>query len=279
MNWLQRITHLLVDSPIRPVVRPIYNTVIHLELAMQRQLDRLTPAIKDSSSLDSLTAVVKTFERPAVLARLLESIRRRYPSLHVIVVDDSLHPVPVEGVEYITLPYDSGVSLGRSVGLQHVQTPYALILDDDFILYRHTQLHTALHIMEQHSRIDILGGSVVNLPFFYVSDYSKFSKVLIAAKHGLEGDYHIGGLPIYVKVPNFFIARTERLRLVDWDPALKRLDHAVFFRRAYNILTTVFFPTMKCLHAQSRFDRHYMAKRSDVTQDVLESQRYFNNKL
>lgn len=38
----------------------------------------------------------------------------------------------------------------------------------------------------------------------------------------------IGELVVCNKVPNFFVARTERLRLVDWTPELKRLDHADF---------------------------------------------------
>ena len=61
----------------------------------------------------------------------------------------------------------------------------------------------------------------------------------------------INGLPVYNKVANFYIGRTERIRLVGWNPALKRLDHADFFTRALGILTTVFNPNLKCLHAQT----------------------------
>jgi len=50
--------------------------------------------------MNDLTVVVKTFQRPDALRRLLASIRRFAPSLPVYVVDDSeqpLEPLP-EGV-------------------------------------------------------------------------------------------------------------------------------------------------------------------------------------
>ena len=36
------------------------------------------------------TALIKTFNRPPVLFHLLQSIRKYYPSLPIIVIDDSL---------------------------------------------------------------------------------------------------------------------------------------------------------------------------------------------
>ena len=120
-----------------------------------------------------LTAVIKTFERPKALQRLLTSIKRQYPSLHIIVVDDSRNPIKLDGVETIIMPYDSGVSAGRNEGLKHVTTKYILILDDDFVFDRHAGLETALAIMEDHAEIDIMGGQVVYLPFYKTLDYRK----------------------------------------------------------------------------------------------------------
>jgi hypothetical protein len=67
--------------------------------------------------------------------------------------------------------------------------------------------------------------------------------------------------------PNFIIGRAERVRLVDWTPSLKRLDHADFFTRAKGVLTTVFNAHLKCLHAQTPFAREYMAYREDFLLD------------
>lgn len=49
--------------------------------------------------------------------------------------------------------------------------------------------------------------------------------------------------------PQFFIARTERLRLVQWDENLKRVDHNDFFTRSYGVLLTVYDKQFYRLHA------------------------------
>src|SRR5206468_3533420 len=87
-----------------------------------------------------LTALVKTFERPPILRRLVSSIKRLYPALRVVIVDDSRKPSRLPGTETIVMPYDSGISAGRNEGLKHVTTPYVLVLDDDFIFFRRTRL-------------------------------------------------------------------------------------------------------------------------------------------
>ena len=66
--------------------------------------------------------MIKTFERPAKLKRLVDSIRRLYPGLTIIVVDDSRHPRNLPEVENINLPFDSGVSAGRNAGVKAVGT-------------------------------------------------------------------------------------------------------------------------------------------------------------
>ncbi len=75
---------------------------------------------------------------------------------------------------------------------------------------------------------------------------------------------HIGELPVYDKVANFFIARPERLQVVSWDERLKKIEHNDFFTRAKGVLTTVYNPNFKVLHAQTPFNRVYMEKRDDI---------------
>ena len=62
-----------VDGRLRYAARPAYALVVSLELAAQRALDTARPARheRDAELLGRLTAVVKTFERPAALGRLL----------------------------------------------------------------------------------------------------------------------------------------------------------------------------------------------------------------
>ncbi|MCI0394037.1 MAG: glycosyltransferase [Chloroflexi bacterium] len=269
-SYRQRLRHLLVNSRLRHVAGPLYNLVIAQELALQRRLDEAARRNRPAPSphLADLTAVVKTFERPRILQRLLVSIRQLYPQLRVIVVDDSQQPLPQEGVETIILPFNSGLSAGRRAGLEQVTTPYVLFLDDDFIFYRHTNLEAALDVMKRQPKIDIMGGDVIYLPFFNRVDYSKAALFPTAATPTLPPGTRINGLPAYDKVANFFIGRAERVRLVNWDPALKRLEHADFFTRARGVLTTVFNQRLKCLHAQTPFDQGYMQHRHDKLMEL-----------
>lgn len=262
--------NFLIKSPIRPLAGAIYHLLVWIELLSISMIDRIRLNTEElgSISLDQVTALVKTFERPAVLRRLLQSIRRFYPDLKVVVVNDSRESIPIEGVEWVPLPFDSGVSKGRSVGLSRIKTPFILLLDDDFIFYRKTGLREALGEIEKYPEIDIMGGVVEKLPFFTKGDYSYGGMYHTEAESLYLKGSKIGPYPVYDKVPNFYIARTERLRLVDWDPRIKRIDHAEFFTRAKGVLTTVMNNRLRCLHANTPFDRHYMKYREDHREDM-----------
>lgn len=260
----------LMQGPLRVPVAGAYRAAVAAELLVERVRDGVSPgeAGEARARLAQATAVIKTFERPAVVARLLRSIRRLYPELAVIVVDDSRAPVPIAGVEHVVLPFNSGVSAGRAAGLAAVRTPYVVMLDDDHVFHRHTRLLAALARMEAEPRIDIMGGRVINLPLRSVVDYSRvplYPTTRLPVHPPLS---RLGGLQVYDKVASFYLARTERLRLVGWDPEIRRLDHADFFTRARGILTSVYNPELSCLHARTPYDPNYMAFRSDVAADV-----------
>ena len=275
-----KVKRFLLKSRFSKAAGMCYNAAVSLEMAAVRSLDSIRGPEKNSGkvSLESLTAVIKTFERPHVLKRLVRSIKRCYPDLNIIVVDDSRKSRPLPGVKWLSLPFDSGVSAGRSAGLSRVETPYILLLDDDFILYSRTGLRAALKEMEMYPQIDIMGGAVVNLPFVKISDYRNAGLFSTAKEPVQRPGSYIGPFPVYDKVPNFYIAQTERLRLVDWDPQIKRLDHADFFTRARGVLTTVYNDKLRCLHAKTPFDRHYMSYRGDLESDALVLHRHYHGR-
>jgi glycosyltransferase involved in cell wall biosynthesis len=254
-------------------LEPLYASIISFELGLERTIDLMQPKAQLAEQdlvNNNLTVLIKTFERPALLKRLVVSIKRKYPHLPIIVVDDSRSPSQIEGIKTIVMPYDIGVSAGRNEGLLHVDTKYILILDDDFIFYRYTNLKSSMAIMEKYPQIDIMGGEIIYLPLYYKIDYSKGDNLHPTKSNATmpRGSF-IGGLPVYDKVPNFYIGKTDRIKLVGWDPNLKRLDHADFFTRAKGVLTTVFNSNLKCLHAQNPFDTIYMTKRNNFDRDRI----------
>ncbi len=271
------LSHHLKRGKLQWLGKPLYEGLIALELKWVERKERGRLPFTDTPLVNTkLTAIIKTFERPETLQRLLSSLRRCYPDMHVIVADDSHEPQKPDGVETIILPYDSGVSAGRQKALDAVKTPYVLLLDDDFIFYADTKLEEALNILEREPVIDIMGGEVVNLPSFKAADYRDARLHPTTRTSLVPPGTLLESLPVYDKIPNFYIARTERLKLVGWDHRIKRLDHADFFTRAKGILVTVMNKRFKILHAQTPHNLPYMKKRYDVKQDsaVLKMKYY-----
>ncbi len=229
------------------LAKPVYDRLIAIELAAARARDGrfvFPPA-------SSVTALIKTFERPQTVRRLVASIHRLYPWMPIVVVDDSREPRDIPGTTVVKMPFDSGLSAGRNEGLRHVKTSNVLLLDDDFVLTRRTRVDAALEALES-PRIDLVGGRVSFLPFYLEQAKPEY------------GEGRIERWRVCEKVPNFFVARTERLKLVPWDERLKLVEHMDFFLRAQGVLTTVYEPRMECLHARTLFDAHYMQKRAAV---------------
>jgi len=263
----RRLSQTLKHGKLSFLGKPLFQTLVAAELRYVQWKDGKKCFNHSPLVEEKLTAIIKTFERPETIKRLVKSIKRFYPQMRVIIVDDSHQPVQFEDVKVITMPFDSGVSAGRQLALEHVETQYVLLLDDDFVFYARTALEPAMQIMQANSNIDIMGGEVINLPSFKSADYSNAPLYPTKASPTLPAGSEIAECPVFNKVPNFYIARTERLKLVGWDKRIKRLDHAEFFTRAKGVLTTVFNRKFKILHAQTPFNHAYMKKRNDIKED------------
>jgi glycosyltransferase involved in cell wall biosynthesis len=263
------LSHTFKYGVLRSIGKPLYETFVFAELAWVRFKDRNVRFSPTPLTDEKLTAIVKTFERPETLRRLIDSIERFYPRLRIIVADDSREPYEDARVDVIRLPFDSGVSAGRQAALDAVKTPYVLLLDDDFVFYAETKIEEQLTLLEKEPRIDLIGGEVVNLPSFKANDYRNAALHPTDAESILPAGSEIAGLTVYDKVPNFYVARTESVREVGWDKRIKRIDHADFFTRAKGRIVSVYNPEMKILHAQTPYNDDYMRHKRDVTADRL----------
>jgi hypothetical protein len=273
-----RVRSLLVETSLRRLSAPLHRELIGLELAAARLRDGLGLGgqAADDPAFRRVTAIVKTFERPVQLQRLLASLRRLFPTVPVIVADDSRVPEQLAGVRMLALPFDVGVSAGRQAALAEVRTEFAWVLDDDFVLYRRTRLARVLATLDEQPQLDIVGGPVVNLPLGIKQTGALSPIYPTRATPILPLGSQMGGAVVRDKVLNFFVGRSERLRLVGWDPALKRLDHADFFTRARGVLVTAYDDEFRCLHAQTPFAVEYMRQRMDLDADAAVLQeRYF----
>ena len=249
----------LAFGPLRWIAKPLYDLLLGVELYWHRMEDAFHPG--DKTDVKDLTAVIKTFERPYAVKRLIKSIRHCYPELKIIVVDDSKQPEKLADVHQIIMPYDSGISAGRNRALDELETPYFLLLDDDFVFSHRQNLGELLGIMRRYEEIDIVGGRCIDLPFYIQHDFHDMPLRPEAAEPKVPVGTMFDGHPVVNKVQNYFIGRTETVRGVKWNPKQKIHEHTEFFTRACGRLTTVFHSGMNILHAKTPFDISYLKMR------------------
>lgn len=187
-----------------------------------------------------VTVLVKTFERPDELRRLVRSIRRFYPRIGILVVDDSqqpLEPVPEGITRYLHLPFDSlGVSAGRNLGLREVRTPFVLFCDDDMVFGRRTDLARMLRTLVT-TRFDVVSCRWMDHEPWHSlrRGYRRYEGTL-EIEHGTlvhrlgatRGS--LDGLPVFDIVHQFFLARTDTLGPDPWDVRFKVAgEHVALF--------------------------------------------------
>ena len=185
-----------------------------------------------------ITCVIKTFERPEVCQRAVDSIRSRYPDIPILVADDSEKPSDYEGVtKTFHMPFDSGLSAGRNLLVRNVKTKYFVLLDDDWIFIddpnngKHfgTDLERFLKIFES-SDLDILGGIVKgeNGRSHFYGTIEKNGPVLNTTMKRIDKGKPFTRCDF---THNFFIAKTEVILKYLWDEELKLNEHMEFFLR------------------------------------------------
>jgi len=162
-------------------------------------------------NLSDATIIIKTFERPKCIQRLVSSIRNFYPEIHIIIADDSKNPSPIEGTEYHVLPFDCGLSYGRNFLVEKVPTKYLLLLDDDLIFINQTKIEKFVDILDSDDRIDIVGGRRREKHRYYPAELTLDHNGILSIKRE-KSKGKIGKYRIYDFVQNFFLAKTESIK-------------------------------------------------------------------
>ncbi|XP_075708082.1 beta-1,4 N-acetylgalactosaminyltransferase 1 isoform X2 [Rhinoderma darwinii] len=185
-----------------------------------------------------VTIATKTFLRYDKLQDLIDSIRKFYPTVTIIIADDSEKPQKVEGpyIEQYLMPFGKGWFAGRNLAISQVSTKYVLWVDDDFIFCPRTKIEKLVDVLEKTS-LDLVGGAVREITGYYTTYRQKIS-IIPGDKEGdclktHQGYHHvIEGFPNCVVadgVVNFFLARTDKILKVGFDPRLSRVAHLEFF--------------------------------------------------
>lgn len=237
-----------------------------------------------------VTIIIKTFNRLGSLKRLLRSIDALLPEVPVIVADDSrksaaaglARSFPRLDLQYIHLPFDSGLSAGRNAMLAEVKTPWFLLCDDDFVFGSSSHFGPALKLMKEQG-LDIVGGDFFN--YVSVASLRTLARLIVKERKRLWqwfmrksvtsryiGNFRITGDKIELLltnreppgpftrcdvVNNFFLARTAAVSSVGgWDAELKVGEHEDFFYRVRNA-------GLKVAYMRGFGVKHYPAIRSN----------------
>ncbi|KAA0705940.1 Beta-1,4 N-acetylgalactosaminyltransferase 2 [Triplophysa tibetana] len=246
------------------------------------------PVLYDpGNDINSLvTIATKTFLRYKQLHILLKSIRRVYPKIKIIIADDSLKPESISGdnIEQYIMPPAQGWFAGRNLAVSQVETKYFLWVDDDFEFLNETRIESFVEIMEEFPELDVVGGVVSGNQFYYTLEYVEGDDggcmKRIEGRHHSPLPGHDGCFFVDVVV-NFFLARTDAVRRVGFDPFLKRVAHTEFFIDGLGKLLVV-----SCKHLSIGHQTHeeqmeydpYRNQRKEEEQMKL-AHHYFKNYL
>lgn len=117
--------------------------------------------------------------------------------------------------------------------MSQVTTKYVLWVDDDFVFTARTRLEKLVDVLEK-TPLDLVGGAVRE-----ISGYATTYRQLLSVEPGAPGlgncfrqkqgfHHELVGFPSCVVtdgVVNFFLARTDKVRQVGFDPRLNRVAH------------------------------------------------------
>uniref|UniRef100_A0AAZ1XJY3 Glycosyltransferase 2-like domain-containing protein n=1 Tax=Oreochromis aureus TaxID=47969 RepID=A0AAZ1XJY3_OREAU len=231
---LSRLLFALPNSPLQyPIqgytVQPLTSTVI------PGILGSICRALCYYIS-SHVTITTKTFLRHRELKVLLDSIRKFYNNIKVIIADDSLEPEPIhrENILHYLMPPAQGWFAGRNLAVSQVTTKYFLWVDDDFVFTEKTKIEKLVEVMEANPELDVVGGAVEENQFYFTLIYEEGEENEGGCLYRMsQGKFH--SLPGYPQcflangVVNFFLARTDAVQKVGFDPKLQRVAHSEFF--------------------------------------------------
>lgn len=221
------------------------------------------------------TVVIKTFERPEAVDRLVTSIRMRYPAVPVVIVDDSreidrallARSAHEPATRYVHVGFDVGVSAGRNHGVRLANTRYVFTCDDDCFFGQHTDLRRAEELLEA-ARVDLLGidDSTGFWGLYSVSDG------VVECRRASRGE--VGPVRLVDFAPSQLLAPARVLRRYRWDEALKIGEHFAYFYAHLGKIRVGYTEAVSVHHEPTRNPLYdtYRGRARDYVRDFMRRQ-------
>ena len=195
-----------------------------------------------TTELSQLTAIISTANQPQSVNRLVRSLRRSYPEIHIMVADASGQSAKAQrDVDSIRLSVGAGRSAGYNALLARVRTPYFLLINDCCELANDSSVVDLLSLVSS-DKLDIAAGDLIACQrrlWFFVSrrpapghGLMEIAGDQLTLPHGSRGPGE--GFHWCDFVAPFFVARTSKVRaLGGWDQQLEQDEQEEFFVRAH----------------------------------------------
>lgn len=199
-----------------------------------------------SGSLDRVAVMVKTFLRDGALFACLEGLKRNFPDVKLVVVDDGWSS-PEKVVKYAELisaghactwmPFDSGFGSKANAAIADCDRDYVLIASDDFDFSDprvRPGINRMVQVLDSNPSIGVASGRVDNRPYEFCLENDGPSVVREVKRfHGAgvvpdsDTRFHLCDLTV-----NYSLVRRKVLDTVRWDGGDVKIgggEHAAFF--------------------------------------------------
>lgn len=183
-----------------------------------------------------VTFGITHFNRPDALRQCVASIRRYYPRARIVVADNGSERINLVGVKRLDLEFDAGISVARNAISDQCETPFWMILEEDFEFIDFTTVGALLNVLNHRPDIAVAAGSL--LQNGTVLNYDRDMRLrdgdfLVGTYAAADNEQTPDGVTFRPcdMVLNFGVIRTDVARALRWDDRLKVGEHFEFFWR------------------------------------------------
>lgn len=104
--------------------------------------------------VSNVSIICATIERPDSVTRFINSVRKFYQDISIIIGDQSRDQTELapfykrNDVKCLRLPFDCGVAYARNECVKAVKTKFILLCDDDFVFTDQTDINIPLQALK-----------------------------------------------------------------------------------------------------------------------------------
>lgn len=239
--------------------------------------------------------VINTFLRDDKLVECINSLRKYYPDELVrIYVGDQNHiedyseekiklyeELKLKGHKIYKLEYNCGLAKARNVLVSKTKEPYILIIDDDFIFTKNSDISKFRDILEERENLGVAGGKLEGRSpylgwFCHVPQIGKILKINIFSVPYIERkttcyNYKPRQITYYDTdiVLNFALYKREVFNDFKWDENLVLVEHSdAFLRLKETKWQVAYTPEVEIKHNDTSNSKLYNDFRRDINVNI-----------